>query len=67
MTANEVPLVTIQKQERTARHGGWRKNAGRKPDRVKRRHKTFWVSEDEEKQINEFLLRNRVNDPKDET
>lgn len=61
-----APLVKIRKQEQKTKHGGWRKNAGRKPERVKRKHKTFWVSDEEAKKIKEYLLRNRVNELKEE-
>ena len=60
-------MVTIRKREHEAhkQRGGWRKNAGRKPERVKRKHKTFWVSDEEAKNIKEYLLRNRVNELKE--
>lgn len=48
------------------KRGGWRPRAGRKPSQVVRRHKTFWVSDEEEKKITEYLLSNRINDPVDE-
>ncbi len=54
------------KREGKRKRGGWRPRAGRKPSQVVRRHKTFWVSDEEEKKITEYLLRNRINDPVDE-
>ena len=53
------------KREGKRKRGGWRPRAGRKPSQVVRRHKTFWVSDEEEKKIKEFLFRNRSNDPED--
>ena len=39
------------KREGKRKRGGWRPRAGRKPSQVVRRHKTFWVSDEEEKKI----------------
>ena len=54
------------KREGKRKRGGWRPRAGREPSQVVRRHKTFWVSDKEEKKITEYLLSNRINDPVDE-
>lgn len=53
------------KRDGKNKRGGWRPRAGRKPSQVVRRHKTFWVSDEEEKKIKEFLFRNRSNDPEE--
>lgn len=57
-------MVISRQRERSVQNkrGGWRANAGRKPDKIKRRHKTFWVSDEEAEKIKEYLLRNRIND-----
>lgn len=39
------------KRDGKNKRGGWRPRAGRKPSQVVRRHKTFWVSDEEEKKI----------------
>ena len=51
------------KRDGKNKRGGWRPRAGRKPSQVVRWDKTFWVSDEEEKKIKEFLFRNRSNDP----
>ena len=57
-------MVNSKKEKKL--DGVWRSKAGRRPERVPRRHKTFWVSEAEIWVITEYLLRNRANDPVDE-
>jgi len=59
-------MVVPDKQKRKTAHGGWRSNAGRKRNKVTRRHHTYWASDEEHRYIREYLLKNRANDPPEE-
>lgn len=50
-------------ESRQKQRGGRRERAGRRRASVPRRHRTIWASDEEYEHVQEYLFRNRVNDP----